>query len=45
MPLNDSFPEGIFIAQDGRNIDISNTLKCQNFKFVSWKDILATLKR
>ena len=45
MPLNDSFPDGIFIAQDGRNMDISNTLKCQNFKFVSWKDILASLRK
>jgi len=45
MPLNESFPEGIFIAQDGINMDISNTLTCQNFKYVSWKNILASLKK
>jgi 3-phytase len=45
VTLNNSFPEGIFIAQDGMNLGISNTLECQNFKFVSWRDILAALKR
>jgi 3-phytase len=45
MPLNDYFPEGIFIAQDGRNLEISDTLLCQNFKYVSWKDILVSLRK
>jgi 3-phytase len=43
LPLDDTFPNGIFIAQDGKNTDQNGMLKCQNFKFVKWDDILLTV--
>lgn len=36
FPLGDIFPSGVFVAQDNRNIEPSET---QNFKLVSWQDI------
>lgn len=37
--LNDTFPNGLFIAQDGYNYNADSTITTQNFKMVSWKDI------
>lgn len=34
------YPGGLFVAQDG-----DNTPSAQNFKLVSWRDILAALPR
>jgi 3-phytase len=39
--LGGAFAQGVFIAQDGRNITPSET---QNFKIVSWAKIAAALK-
>jgi 3-phytase len=39
--LGGAYGQGIFIAQDGRNITPAET---QNFKFVSWTKIAAALK-
>jgi myo-inositol-hexaphosphate 3-phosphohydrolase len=40
--LNEEYPEGIMIAQDGLNKDGYRT-KRQNFKIVSFKDVLDAL--
>lgn len=39
-PLGDAFPEGLFVAQDGRN---TNPDANQNFKLVSWGEIARQL--
>lgn len=39
-PLGASFPEGLLVVQDGRNL---SPREKQNFKFVSWRDIAAAL--
>jgi 3-phytase len=38
--LGEAFPEGLFVAQDGRNTDPDDN---QNFKLVSWSDIAQAL--
>lgn len=44
LPLNNTFPSGIFIAQDGANTtSLLDTLP-QNFKFVNWADIAKSFK-
>ncbi|MBC7815150.1 MAG: phytase, partial [Burkholderiales bacterium] len=40
LPLGEAYPEGLFVAQDDRNIDPNAT---QNFKLVSWTEIAAAL--
>lgn len=40
VPLGESFPYGVFIAQDGENI---NPEENQNFKMVSWEQIAEAL--
>ncbi|GAA3930996.1 phytase [Litoribacillus peritrichatus] len=42
--LGDDYPEGMFIAQDWYNIDDQYRLENQNFKMVSWKDIIESLQ-
>ncbi len=42
--LGADYPEGIFIAQDWYNIDDSYALENQNFKLVSWKDIIESVQ-
>jgi len=37
-PLNSTFKYGLFIVQDGENID-NGILTTQNFKYVAWEDI------
>jgi len=39
-PLNSDFPMGLLVVQDGRNLMPSQR---QNFKYVSWKDVLESL--
>ena len=39
-PLNAEYPLGLLVVQDGRNLMPSAR---QNFKYVSWKDVLETL--
>jgi len=39
LPLNNTFPSGIFIAQDGANSTGSLDTLPQNFKFVNWSGI------
>ncbi|WP_321373410.1 phytase [uncultured Draconibacterium sp.] len=36
--INDDFPNGMLVVQDGRNIEDGERL-AQNFKFVDWRDI------
>jgi 3-phytase len=40
VPLGDTFPQGLFVAQDTRNTDPDAN---QNFKLVSWDDIAGGL--
>ena len=40
--LGTRFPDGLLVAQDGRNITPSER---QNFKYVSWKDVMEALAR
>ncbi len=40
-PLGADFPEGLLVVQDGRNL---MPFERQNFKFVSWKDVMETLR-
>ena len=37
-PLGDTFPKGVFVVQDGRNLPRG---EAQNFKIVDWRDIEA----
>ena len=39
--LGPDFPQGLMVAQDGRNIAPEER---QNFKFVSWADIIQALE-
>lgn len=39
LPLNNTFPSGIFIAQDGANSTGALDTLPQNFKFVNWSGI------
>jgi 3-phytase len=41
-PLNESFPAGLFVAQDGKNIDNGRAVS-QNFKLVRWDSIAVRL--
>lgn len=41
IPLGESFPEGLLVAQDDKNTDPAAT---QNFKYVSWADVARALK-
>lgn len=40
FPLNEDFPKGMFVVQDGYNFD-KDSLKNQNFKYISWEKIEA----
>lgn len=40
VPLGEAFPYGVFVAQDGENIDPDEN---QNFKLVPWENIADTL--
>ncbi|HJY42771.1 MAG TPA: phytase, partial [Steroidobacteraceae bacterium] len=39
-PLNSDYPMGLLVVQDGRNLMPSQR---QNFKYVSWQDVLESL--
>jgi 3-phytase len=39
-PLGDAFPQGLLVVQDGRNIAPEER---QNFKYVSWADVVEAL--
>ncbi|GFE85932.1 phytase [Steroidobacter agaridevorans] len=41
-PLGERFPEGLLVVQDGRNLMPAER---QNFKYVSWKDALRSLRK
>jgi 3-phytase len=41
MPLGPDFPAGLMVVQDGENTDPE---AMQNFKYVSWADVAATLQ-
>ncbi|QUM76844.1 phytase [Moritella sp. 24] len=43
VDLGVDYPEGMFIAQDWYNIDESYEFKHQNFKMVSWEDIMVSM--
>lgn len=45
LRLNDTFPNGVFIAQDGKNTDENGKIQCQNFKFVNLNDIILNLPK
>jgi len=40
--LGDAYPEGLFIAHDGYNVNSDYQQENQNFKLVNWQDISAT---
>ena len=42
--LNDDYPNGVFVAQDWYNIDDQYQVENQNFKLVSWDDIVRSLR-
>ncbi len=44
IPMGDAFPKGIFVAQDGFNMDGETSVN-QNFKIVSFEKILPFLKK
>jgi 3-phytase len=39
-PLGPRFPQGLLVAQDGRNL---SPRERQNYKYVSWRDIAEAL--
>ena len=41
-PLGERYPEGLLVVQDGRNLMPAAR---QNFKYVSWKDALRSLRK
>ncbi len=41
MSVGDLFPGGLFIAQDGFNVDADYEYENQNFKLADWEDIAA----
>lgn len=41
-PLDERFPEGLLVVQDGRNLMPAER---QNFKYVSWKEALRALRK
>lgn len=41
--LSSEYPQGMFIAQDWYNIDGSYEFQNQNFKMVSWQDLMVTM--
>jgi 3-phytase len=43
LSLGQKFPNGVFIVQDGENIDHGKMVN-QNFKFISWSDISNAFK-
>ena len=42
--LSPAFPKGMLVVQDGLNYD-QDTLRAQNFKFLSWSKIAALLTK
>ena len=42
FPFNDKFPKGMLVVQDGYNFS-GDTLKNQNFKYISWEKIESLL--
>jgi len=43
MAMGDSYPNGIFVAQDGFNFS-GDTLKAQNFKIVDFSQVIEMLE-
>ncbi len=41
-PLGEKYPEGLLVVQDGRNVMPAER---QNFKYVSWKDAMRSLRK
>ncbi len=42
-PLGPNFPEGIFIVQDGENTDRRGYIRNQNFKLISFEEVLGII--
>ncbi|WP_105901482.1 phytase [Vibrio gangliei] len=43
--VGDAFPDGLFIAQDGFNVNENYEYENQNFKIISWTDIQSSLQK
>jgi len=43
LKLNETFKNGVFIAQDGFNYE-NNKLSTQNFKLISWEEIVKSIQ-
>lgn len=43
FPFNESFPKGMLVVQDGYNFSV-DSLKNQNFKYISWEKIHQMIK-
>lgn len=43
--LGGRFPQGLFVAQDGANLDAAGKLTSQNFKLVAWQKIAEILRK
>nr|WP_233220401.1 phytase [Photobacterium sp. GB-50] len=43
--MSDRFPQGLFLVQDGYNVDASYDDQNQNFKMADWRDIANALKQ
>lgn len=41
-PINEIFPAGMMLVQDGKNTDQQGRKTNQNFKIINWKDIAAS---
>ena len=44
VPLNASYPKGLFVVQDGYNYD-DKKLTSQNFKYISWEQVEKLIKK
>lgn len=44
FPLNENYPEGMLILQDGYNFR-NDSIQAQNFKYVSWKKVRMMIER
>ena len=42
-PLGPSYPMGLLVVQDGVNVAADGSEANQNFKFVSWQDVVEAL--
>ncbi|KJG06136.1 hypothetical protein UB33_10805 [Photobacterium angustum] len=43
--ISDRFPKGLFLVQDGYNVDASYDDQNQNFKIADWRDIANALNK